>query len=221
MQPPPPPALRPALDPTAPARASPPALASRAGFCRSRAPLHQRLLPACAPSPTLPSCPCRRPGSPYARSCELALQNPLECTVLAALLFPVLLLRLQLEFPNPTSLQIFCSPILLPRLQSPILARFVSATINLLRPPSSSSRQGRAGKGRVAPASLTANRSPSAVAAAPTVPAHGSTSAAVNLHDLTAAASPRIASLQATGLPEWWRSSSPMGSNEGVCLLDM
>ncbi|XP_066334174.1 glutathione S-transferase T3-like [Miscanthus floridulus] len=91
--------------------------------------------------------------------------------------------------------------------------------MNLLRPPSSSSRQGRTwegrtGQGRGAPVAL-ATRSDSVVGA-PVAPDDGSSSAAGYPSRVTAAASPPLPSLQAARLPTWWTNSSPMGSNEGM-----
>jgi len=96
--------------------------------------------------------------------------------------------------------------------------------MNLLRPPSSSSRQGSAGEGRTgqgrgAPAAL-ATRSYSVVGA-PVAPDDGSSSAAGNPSRVTATASPPLPSLQAAGLPTWWTNSSPMGSNEGYVFLSV
>ncbi|XP_066373576.1 glutathione S-transferase T3-like [Miscanthus floridulus] len=90
--------------------------------------------------------------------------------------------------------------------------------MNLLRPSSSSSRQGKTGEGRTgqgrgAPAAATRSES---VVVAPVAPDDGSSSAAGNPSRVTAAASPPLPSLQAAGLPTWWTNSSPMGSNEGM-----
>jgi len=95
--------------------------------------------------------------------------------------------------------------------------------MNLLRPSSSSSRQGKTGEGRTgqgrgAPAAATRSES---VVVAPVAPDDGSSSAAGNPSRVTAAASPPLPSLQAAGLPTWWTNSSPMGSNEGYVFLSV
>jgi len=87
--------------------------------------------------------------------------------------------------------------------------------MNPLRPPSSSSRQGKAGQGRGAPAAVAARST--SVDGARVAPTDGSSSAAGNPAVVAAAASPPLPSLQATGFPAWW-TSSPMGSNEGYVL---
>jgi len=93
--------------------------------------------------------------------------------------------------------------------------------MNPLRPPSSSSRQVRAGNGRVgkgtagqgrgAPAAAVAGRFGAVAGAAATPTVDGSSEAA--------AASPTLPSFEAGYLPAWWTSSSPMGSSEGYGLI--
>jgi hypothetical protein len=90
--------------------------------------------------------------------------------------------------------------------------------MNPLRPPSSSSKQIKAGKvragqGKRASAALDARFA--SVAAAPGAPADGLTSSAGEPIAHAAATSPTLASLEAAGFPAWWSSSSRLGSSEG------
>ncbi|KAG0527296.1 hypothetical protein BDA96_06G221600 [Sorghum bicolor] len=77
--------------------------------------------------------------------------------------------------------------------------------VNPLRPLSSSSRQGKAGRGRGAPAAVAARST--SVNGARVTPTDGSSSAAGNPAVVAAAAYPPLPSLQATGFPAWWTSS--------------
>ena len=89
--------------------------------------------------------------------------------------------------------------------------------MNPLRPPSSSSRQGRAGQGRVGQGKGAARLAPVNAAAAARTDGDGS--AASEPAARTAAASPVFTSLQDTGFPAWWTSSSPLGLSEGYVYL--
>lgn len=99
--------------------------------------------------------------------------------------------------------------------------------MNPLRPPSSSSKQIRAGQGRAGQvrarqgkrASTALDARFGSVTAAPAAPADGSTSASGEPVAQAAATSPTLASLEAAGFPAWWTTSSPLGSSErfGQC----
>jgi hypothetical protein len=88
---------------------------------------------------------------------------------------------------------------------------------NPLRPPTSSSRRRKTRQIRGAAPAL-ASRSPT-IDQAPGTPADGSSLAANIPVAVAAAASPTLPSLQATGFPQWWNRSSPMGSSEGYVYL--
>ena len=196
------------------------------GSCASPPPLHPRWIPQLprAPPP-MPVSHARR--RPRCRPCFLPARPPLPalarqtlCTrsceligpVLAALLSPNPLQPVPKPDLSPNPLQPYSSPT--PR--SPGLTWLVFATMNPLRPPSSlHSPLGRAGKSRGALAALT-TRSASAFVVASAIPAHGSTSAAINPDGLAAASSPPIKPLV---FQEWWKSSSQMGSSEGYVYL--
>ncbi|KAG0517787.1 hypothetical protein BDA96_09G119300 [Sorghum bicolor] len=89
--------------------------------------------------------------------------------------------------------------------------------MNPLRPPSSSSRQVRAGNGRVGKGTAGQGRGAPAAAVAGQfgVVAGAAVAPTVDRSSEAAAASPTLPSFEASYLPAWWTSSSPMGSNEG------
>jgi hypothetical protein len=89
--------------------------------------------------------------------------------------------------------------------------------MNPLRPPTSSSRQRKTKQIRGAAPAL-ASPSPT-VDRGPSAPADGSSLATNIPVAAAAAASPTLPSLQATGFPQWWNKSSPMGSSEGYVYL--
>ncbi|KAG0517786.1 hypothetical protein BDA96_09G119300 [Sorghum bicolor] len=90
--------------------------------------------------------------------------------------------------------------------------------MNPLRPPSSSSRQVRAGNGRVGKGTAGQGRGAPAAAVAGQfgVVAGAAVAPTVDRSSEAAAASPTLPSFEASYLPAWWTSSSPMGSNEGA-----